>query len=86
MPMMAAARPAWHAWQACLVTYREALSDDAQRARCASSLIHMSANRLLGNLGDEKVARALAADIIARAASGVTKVTDDAEGPLVHLG
>lgn len=86
MPMMAAAHPAWRAWQTCLVTYREALGDDAQRARCASSLIHMSANRLLGNPGDEKVARALAADIIARAASGATKVTDGAEGPLVQLG
>jgi thiopeptide-type bacteriocin biosynthesis protein len=85
MPIMAAARPAWHAWQACLVTYREALSDETQRARCASSLIHMSANRLLGNLSEEMVARALAADIIARAASGVAKVADDAKGRLIQL-
>jgi hypothetical protein len=70
MPLMAAAEPAWHDWQARLVTYREVLGDGAQQARCASSLIHMSANRVLGNLADEKVARALAADIVARAASG----------------
>ena len=70
LPVMAAAQPAWHDWQACLVTYRNALSDEPLRARCAGSLIHMSANRLLGNPTDEQVARALAADIVARAAAG----------------
>jgi thiopeptide-type bacteriocin biosynthesis protein len=64
-PVMAAARPAWDAWRESLAAYREALRD-GQPASCASSLIHMSANRLLGTLDGEAVARALAADIIAR--------------------
>lgn len=62
-PVTAVAGPAWCAWRDSLTVYRDSLSD-AQRASCASSLIHMSANRLLGILADEAVARALAADLI----------------------
>ena len=65
MPMTGAAIPAWNSWRQSLAAYRDALSD-AARASCASSLIHMSTNRLLGNLSDERLARALAGDIIAR--------------------
>jgi thiopeptide-type bacteriocin biosynthesis protein len=66
-PATAAAGPAWHAWRESLTAYRDCL-DDACRVSCASSLIHMSANRLLGNLTDEAIARALAADLIGRSA------------------
>jgi lantibiotic biosynthesis protein len=66
-PVTAAAGPAWHAWRESLTAYRDRLGD-ARRASCASSLIHMTANRLLGNLADETIARALAADLLARAA------------------
>ncbi|MGH3277517.1 MAG: lantibiotic dehydratase [Trebonia sp.] len=66
-PVVASAAPAWRAWRASLAAYRESL-DDAPRASCAFSLTHMSANRLLGDLADEAVARALAADLIARSA------------------
>jgi hypothetical protein len=65
MPRTGAASSAWHSWRQSLAAYRDALSD-AARASCASSLIHMSTNRLLGNLSDERLARALAGDIIAR--------------------
>jgi lantibiotic biosynthesis protein len=64
-PMTAVPRPAWDAWRESLAAYRDILGDD-QRASCASSLIHMSTNRLLGTLDGEAIARALAADIIAR--------------------
>lgn len=63
--VMAAARPAWDAWRESLAAYRDVLGD-GQHASCASSLIHMSANRLLGTRDGETVARALAADIIGR--------------------
>jgi lantibiotic biosynthesis protein len=65
MPIIGAADSAWHSWLKSLAAYRDALND-ARRASCASSLIHMSANRLLGSLSDERLARALARDIIAR--------------------
>jgi thiopeptide-type bacteriocin biosynthesis protein len=64
-PAEAATRPAWDAWRESLTAYRGALGD-GRRASCASSLIHMSANRLLGTLDSEAVARALATDIITR--------------------
>jgi len=66
-PVTTAAGPAWHAWRESLTGYRDRLGDD-RRASCASSVIHMSANRLLGNLADETIARALAADLLGRAA------------------
>jgi thiopeptide-type bacteriocin biosynthesis protein len=70
-PVPAAAGPAWRAWQESLAAYRDSL-DEVRRPCCASSLIHMSANRLLGSLADEAIARALAADLIARAAEPQT--------------
>ncbi|MEO3862080.1 lantibiotic dehydratase [Acrocarpospora sp. B8E8] len=59
--------PAWCAWLDSLTAYRDSL-EDAHRAPCASSLIHMSANRLMEKLADEAIARAMAADLIARRA------------------
>jgi thiopeptide-type bacteriocin biosynthesis protein len=64
-PVTTLARPAWHAWRESLTAYRDRVGD-ARRACCATSLIHMSANRLLGNLADETIARALAADLLTR--------------------
>ena len=55
-----------------LATLRESLADyrdvlpAPRRADCASSLIHMHANRLLPSADDEPLVRALAADLIAR--------------------
>jgi thiopeptide-type bacteriocin biosynthesis protein len=48
-----------------LRAYRAAVSED-RRADCASSLIHMHANRLFGDIGSERLARALASDLLAR--------------------
>ncbi len=49
-----------------LVTYR-GLVPAEQRAQCASDIIHMSANRLLGtNPGHEQIARTLAVDSLLR--------------------
>ncbi|MGH2894604.1 MAG: hypothetical protein ACRDPM_15280, partial [Solirubrobacteraceae bacterium] len=59
--------PAWIDRDSALVGYRERLRD-SRRADCASSLIHMHANRLLGDLDSERIARALAADFLAREA------------------
>lgn len=61
-------RPAWVDRDAALVDYRDRLRD-SRRADCASSLIHMHANRLLGDRDSERLARALAADILAREAT-----------------
>ena len=58
-------RAGWDARHAALSDYRDALHD-TQRPRCASSLIHMHANRLLGDGDSERLARALAADFLAR--------------------
>ncbi|MBV9011592.1 MAG: lantibiotic dehydratase [Pseudonocardiales bacterium] len=60
-------RPAWIDRDSALVDHRERLRD-SRRADCASSLIHMHTNRLLGDLDSERIARALAADILAREA------------------
>ncbi|MFF4990609.1 lantibiotic dehydratase [Streptosporangium saharense] len=48
-----------------LTAYRDALPPH-RRADCASSLIHMHANRALPASGDEPLMRALGADLIAR--------------------
>ena len=48
-----------------LTAYRDALPAHL-RANCASSLIHMHANRLLPSADDEPLIRALAADLVAR--------------------
>jgi hypothetical protein len=47
-----------------LAAYRAVLPE-ARRPACASTLIHMHANRLLGDTADEPLARALAADLLA---------------------
>lgn len=59
--------PAWVDRDLALVDYRDRLRD-SRRADCASSLIHVHANRLLGDLDSERIARALAADFLAREA------------------
>jgi thiopeptide-type bacteriocin biosynthesis protein len=48
-----------------LTAYRDALPEH-RRADCASSLIHMHANRCLSSGDDEPIMRALAADLLAR--------------------
>lgn len=63
-PDLGGIRSAWSARHGALVTYRELL-DPARRADCASSLIHMHLNRLLGNMRSERMVRALAADLLA---------------------
>lgn len=55
---------AWTARQEALTAYRNVVKPD-WRAECGSSLIHMHANRLLGDASLETVARALAADLLA---------------------
>lgn len=57
----------WHARETTLVTYRDMLPA-SRRVDCASSLIHMHANRLLGDNHRERIARALARDLISRKA------------------
>jgi thiopeptide-type bacteriocin biosynthesis protein len=56
--------PSWLARQDALAGYRDTL-ESAQRTSCASALIHMHANRLLGDTAAEPLARALAADLLA---------------------
>ncbi|WP_244409074.1 lantibiotic dehydratase [Stackebrandtia nassauensis] len=60
-------RPLWYERTAALTAYRAVLPPD-RRIDCASSLIHMHANRLLGDNHRERIARALAVDLIAREA------------------
>jgi thiopeptide-type bacteriocin biosynthesis protein len=55
---------AWTARQEALTAYRNVVKP-GWRAECGSSLIHMHANRLLGDASGETVARALAADLLA---------------------
>lgn len=55
---------AWSARQEALVAYA-AMVKPARRAACASAMIHMHANRLLGVAKLEPLTRALAADILA---------------------
>ncbi|WP_460701876.1 lantibiotic dehydratase [Myceligenerans halotolerans] len=60
-----AAEPTWRAWSKSLETYRD-LVPPARRADCASSLIHMHANRLLGSNDAERLARVVAAQLLAQ--------------------
>jgi lantibiotic biosynthesis protein len=60
-----ALRPAWEARDRVLKAYHAVVSEQ-RRPDCASSLIHMHANRLLGDLDSERMARALAIDLLAR--------------------
>jgi thiopeptide-type bacteriocin biosynthesis protein len=64
----ASIRPAWVERDAALEDYRGILPGPG-RTECASSLIHMHANRLFGDRDSERMARALAADLLARDAS-----------------
>lgn len=55
----------WHARQRALQEFHNLLPRD-RHADCASSLIHMHANRMLGDHTAERIARAVAADLLAR--------------------
>ncbi|MGH8791257.1 MAG: lantibiotic dehydratase [Stackebrandtia sp.] len=55
----------WADRETALGAYRELLTPD-WRVDCASAVIHMHANRLLGDNRLERIARALAADLLAR--------------------
>ena len=59
------AEDAWTARHATLTAYRAKLQP-AQRPACAGTLAHMRANRLLGDAIAERIATALAADLLAR--------------------
>lgn len=60
-----AARERWERRSGALAVYRDAVLAD-RRADCASSMIHMHANRLGLDRDQEHVARALAAELLAR--------------------
>ncbi|MFD9950971.1 hypothetical protein, partial [Nonomuraea sp. NPDC059022] len=57
--------PGWDRYMGALRVYRDRLPA-TRRADCASSVIHMHANRLLGNTARERVARVLATSLLAR--------------------
>jgi thiopeptide-type bacteriocin biosynthesis protein len=57
--------PAWAAYLDALRAYHDRLPAD-RRADCASSVIHMHANRLLGDTAQERLARVLATGLLAR--------------------
>ncbi|WP_322751887.1 MULTISPECIES: lantibiotic dehydratase [unclassified Frankia] len=57
------AHPAWNAWQTALLAYRDLLTPE-RRPGCASVLIHLHANRLLGGTRDEPQVRVLATDLL----------------------
>jgi hypothetical protein len=59
---------AWHDRDVALKAYRDAVLEE-RRPDCASSVIHMHCNRLLGDLDSERLARALAVDLLARPTS-----------------
>lgn len=59
---------AWTARHETLTAYRAALKP-GHRKECAASLFHMHANRLLGDAVAERIATALAADLLARPAA-----------------
>ncbi|MGH3900482.1 MAG: lantibiotic dehydratase [Pseudonocardiaceae bacterium] len=63
-PIPSLTDPAWIARQDALTSYRDTLKP-AHRPSCASALIHMHTNRLLGRADTERMARALAADLLA---------------------
>ena len=63
-PDLGGIRSVWSARHDALAIYRELL-DPARRVGCASSLIHMHLNRLLGDMRSERMVRALAADLLA---------------------
>ncbi|MEV6153341.1 lantibiotic dehydratase [Nonomuraea sp. NPDC052129] len=55
--------PAWAARDKALVTYRDVL-DPEQCVSCASSVVHMHVNRILGAAVPEPLVRALAVDLL----------------------
>ncbi len=57
--------PAWAGYLDALRAYHDRLPAD-RRADCASSVIHMHANRLLGDSAQEQLARVLAIALLAR--------------------
>jgi thiopeptide-type bacteriocin biosynthesis protein len=57
--------PAWTARHETLVAYQAALKP-AYRTACASAVIHTHTDRLLGDRTADRVARALAADLLSR--------------------
>ncbi|MGH8882466.1 MAG: lantibiotic dehydratase, partial [Stackebrandtia sp.] len=56
---------AWHARTAALHTWRDLLPAN-RTIDCASSAVHMHANRMIGDNRTERIIRALAKDLIAR--------------------
>jgi lantibiotic biosynthesis protein len=66
--MPGAATSAWQARHETLTAYRAQLKPD-RRAPCAAALSHMHANRLLGDTVAERIAIALAVDLLARRAA-----------------
>lgn len=66
--MPGAATSAWQARHETLTAYRAQLKPD-RRAPCAAALSHMHANRLLGDPVAERIAIALAVDLLARRAA-----------------
>jgi thiopeptide-type bacteriocin biosynthesis protein len=59
---------AWAERYEALLAYQAAVKPTLRTA-CASAMIHMHANRLIGDRSTERLARALAADILARPGS-----------------
>nr|MDT0665714.1 hypothetical protein [Micromonospora sp. DSM 115978] len=57
--------PAWDGHLHALRAYHDRLPTE-RRADCASSVIHMHANRLLGDTAQERIARVLATTLLAR--------------------
>ncbi|WP_454857614.1 lantibiotic dehydratase C-terminal domain-containing protein [Promicromonospora soli] len=60
-----AARERWDRRSGALAVYRDAVPAN-RRAECASSMIHMHANRVGLDRDQEHVARALAAELLAQ--------------------
>ncbi|ORT53043.1 hypothetical protein KBI5_08775 [Frankia sp. KB5] len=57
--------PVWEGYLDALRAYHDRLPAE-RRADCASSVIHMHANRLLGDTASERIARVLAIGLLAR--------------------
>ncbi|MCD0448326.1 lantibiotic dehydratase [Actinocorallia sp. API 0066] len=62
-PALEATRSEWVQRETALSTYRDVLPPPRARS-CASSLIHMHVNRIIGATGAEPLVRALAADLL----------------------
>lgn len=64
-PLDDTVRDAWDRRALALATYRDVVPE-SRRTDCASSIIHMHANRVLGDRDRERKARALAAELLAK--------------------